>query len=198
MNSLAKYKSYITNPRHPVDATATAPRETLQAICSAVQRLQIVGALLGEHGQKFTARAARIETWLGEEELSRRFMKITASMLSLYDLHRGAEAEEFAALYKSLIDVENEVARKTMSTGDFVLWRSLMKWVQEDLLLMPSSAVDGIVVAKQKCSFCAEKGTERQVLQACGRCKRALYCDKQCQKLHWKEHTLKCAEHETT
>lgn len=39
------------------------------------------------------------------------------------------------------------------------------------------------------CAFCT---VEKANLQKCSRCKSVLYCNKECQKLHWKAHKPRC------
>ena len=48
---------------------------------------------------------------------------------------------------------------------------------------MSSSAI-----IKQPCSRCDEMGAKL----LCTKCKCAIYCNKECQKLHWKEHKQVC------
>ena len=48
-----------------------------------------------------------------------------------------------------------------------------------------------IVIPKSaKCSNC--KGREQKMM-ACGQCKQAFYCSKECQKKDWKQHKKSCA-----
>lgn len=53
----------------------------------------------------------------------------------------------------------------------------------------PTPTVTPKVTAKKKCDTC---GTEGVKLMACGRCKKAFYCSKQCQVSAWKQHKLIC------
>ena len=44
----------------------------------------------------------------------------------------------------------------------------------------------------RRCNNCLKIGTK---LQVCGRCKNVRYCNKSCQKTHWKEeHKLSCGK----
>ena len=46
------------------------------------------------------------------------------------------------------------------------------------------------------CTYCNKKPTTK--LSLCSRCLQAGYCDRTCQKNHWKEHKLLCVTDETT
>ena len=44
--------------------------------------------------------------------------------------------------------------------------------------------------AKKECGLCQKTGDG---LNACARCNVVYYCDRECQKLHWKLHKPNCA-----
>lgn len=51
--------------------------------------------------------------------------------------------------------------------------------------------IDRKMFDHKSCSFCGNKGTEENKLKQCAACTgkyKALYCSKECQKSHWKEH----------
>ncbi len=43
----------------------------------------------------------------------------------------------------------------------------------------------------RRCNNCFKISTK---LHVCGRCKNVRYCNKSCQKTHWKEHKLSCGK----
>ena len=45
---------------------------------------------------------------------------------------------------------------------------------------------------KHRCLTCNKNG-----ILKCGRCKKAYYCSKDCQRKHWKMHKIKCKEHKS-
>jgi hypothetical protein len=42
---------------------------------------------------------------------------------------------------------------------------------------------------EEDCSFCGDVGAKKK----CGSCRVAFYCNRGCQKLHWKKHKLECS-----
>ena len=47
------------------------------------------------------------------------------------------------------------------------------------------------------CTFCKELTNPENLLK-CSRCRKAFYCNKQCQKNHWNEHKLNCKDASTS
>jgi len=47
-------------------------------------------------------------------------------------------------------------------------------------------------IAGQRCLQCGKIESGAEVFSRCSRCKRAIYCSRECQKLNWKEHKNQC------
>lgn len=50
---------------------------------------------------------------------------------------------------------------------------------------------DGLKETYYLCSYCH---THRPKLNTCSRCKKAFYCNRDCQKAHWKYHKVTCTK----
>ncbi len=56
-----------------------------------------------------------------------------------------------------------------------------------------SRAFRRVAVLSQKCSSCSGKPAEGQTLLRCNRCRQGFYCDRNCQKEHWRQgHKSDC------
>ncbi len=56
-----------------------------------------------------------------------------------------------------------------------------------------SQAFRRVAELSQKCSSCSGKPAEGQTLLQCNRCRQAFYCDRNCQKEHWRQgHKSDC------
>jgi len=52
----------------------------------------------------------------------------------------------------------------------------------------------GVVTRIQVCSGCKKRYVNKPKLQRCGRCKLAMYCNRDCQLKHWRAHKNNCRE----
>jgi len=63
--------------------------------------------------------------------------------------------------------------------------------------LCESKFIEGAVdKTNSMCALCKTLDLEKK-FEKCGRCKKVIYCDKSCQKKHWKEHKKECEPHLT-
>lgn len=56
------------------------------------------------------------------------------------------------------------------------------------------SKVGTNLVIRPHPKFCAHCGRREMVLKVCGRCKQGLYCSRECQAGHWREHKTSCKD----
>jgi hypothetical protein len=73
---------------------------------------------------------------------------------------------------------------ETMEDGDEFLWKGLLARRDGD---------KGTVLWFSTCQSCGKQETKEKKLLRCSRCSRAcFYCNKECQKRDWKDHTHEC------
>lgn len=76
--------------------------------------------------------------------------------------------------------VEGEASRFSSAAG------ASMRWREVDGRLV--SVMGGV----SEVSVCAHCRSSREALLKCGRCKKIKYCDRHCQKAHWRVHKNDC------
>merc|ERR1711865_1285247 len=55
-----------------------------------------------------------------------------------------------------------------------------------------SGSVDDAHAATRMCALCSKPAADNATLLRCTRCKKVFYCNKDCQRAHWKEHKASC------
>jgi hypothetical protein len=113
------------------------------------------------------------------------FETLVAETARTWETCRGMTADEiendpeFASPISLFPANEDDISVEIMNAFD--------AWTFEELLALR-------VHKGRQCSFCGTRATVDRVLQTCGRCKGAFYCDSKCQTMHWKDHKPKCVE----
>ncbi|KJY00071.1 hypothetical protein TI39_contig343g00015 [Zymoseptoria brevis] len=143
------------------------------------QELLILGDILGAHGTAFTTQGKKTRRTL-LEVCGIEIDEMTIAM----QLYLWKERQTMDNAMGNELGIGEEILEEAegapLYTKDFLAW-------SEDVLRFPAAAL------RQKCTFCGDAATDYRVLQACGSCKKTLYCDKRCQKMHWrKEHKIAC------
>ncbi|SMQ53189.1 unnamed protein product [Zymoseptoria tritici ST99CH_3D7] len=143
------------------------------------QELLILGEILGAHGTEFTTQGKQTRRTL-LEVYGIEIDEMTIAM----QLYLWKERQTMDNAMGNELGIGEEILEEAegapLYTKDFLAW-------SEDVLRFPAAA------PRQKCTFCGDAATDYRVLQACGSCKKTLYCDKRCQKMHWrKEHKAVC------
>ncbi|SMQ53178.1 unnamed protein product [Zymoseptoria tritici ST99CH_3D7] len=197
MNLHAKHKASLTKSKE--DPTLSQLL-SLKNMSTDAQKLLILSQCLGQKdGRKYLMAAeqilAKYMNFTGITEAA--FRHVAAVQTGIWrDCHSDSgrraafEADAIAksAAIKARIEARNAGGHPTTVRAS----TDHDAWVREELMQLPP--LYAARKAKQKCTFCGSKSRDDNVLLACGRCKSALYCDKDCQKLHWKKHKSACAE----
>ncbi|SMQ53184.1 unnamed protein product [Zymoseptoria tritici ST99CH_3D7] len=144
------------------------------------EHLLVLGKILGDDGWHFTDVGA----------------SVAQVLLVNHNLHPEPGMNDMAIqLWKDRQNMSTDLAnqanladrlRQTPAQGTPLSAKPLMAWALD---LWRVQGYDEM----KKCEFCGEAGSEETVLQACGRCRITLYCDRECQVLHWKKvHKKEC------
>ncbi|SMR56767.1 unnamed protein product [Zymoseptoria tritici ST99CH_1E4] len=162
----------LGNPSNPDDADKPLSRTSMMDFLIDATKLVVFGLLLDKKGEgkNFFTRGTILASWRPLRINAKVFDEIVESMLLRFDRRNQAEP-------------------LVTESGDpeFVLK------IKESYEAMLGWEAIGLAKEPQNCSFCGVVGREDRVLMACGRCKYTLYCDKVCQRLHWKkEHKAAC------
>ncbi|KJX98419.1 hypothetical protein TI39_contig412g00032 [Zymoseptoria brevis] len=148
------------------------------------QKLLIVGELLGEAGDAFTREGKRLERRC--RDVIPEYVYAIRTSVNDMSYSFGRRHEVAAAKIKEQTDA---VLGQDSFDESSITIRELDTWVIEELLALPLSPE----VRKTNCTFCGARSTERRKLLACARCKSALYCDRTCQKMDFKQrHKANC------
>ncbi|SMR56772.1 unnamed protein product [Zymoseptoria tritici ST99CH_1E4] len=147
------------------------------------QRLQILGEILNEDGTIFTTEGNRTESWLLEKYNIGTKKTTNADQVEFWKLRQTMD--EFLA---STLDTTQHLLEKDGRLEGEMDWKLQDFFAWGDYLQRVPAAV-----GRQKCAFCGDQEADHRVLRACGSCKKTLYCDRTCQKMHWrKEHKAVC------
>jgi hypothetical protein len=192
--SVLSHLAKLTTEHDPSSGKTTISDELSSFMCVDAQRLLALGEVLGKDGSLFTAHGKQMELILSQKSSAFKplvFQAVIASVVTCWkrrQVEDHADHAEFDALMNELWAADGEAANlDSFSDADF------RQWVREDLLLVVPPS--GLRKDIRYCTFCGARGNENRVLQACGRCKAALYCDKKCQKMHWGyEHKADCGK----
>lgn len=162
----------LGNPLNPDDAEKPVSRTSMLDVLIDATKLVVFGILLDPKGEgkNFFKRGRFLASWRPLKINTKAFDGIVGTMLLRFDRRNQAEP-------------------LVTESGDpeFVLK------IKESYEAMLGWEAIGLAKEPQNCSFCGVVGREDRVLMACGRCKCTLYCDKVCQRLHWKkEHKAAC------
>jgi hypothetical protein len=143
------------------------------------EKLLTVGEVLGEDGVRFKQRGQQIRSILESAYMITPPDSRAEQLVAHWQTRQRANAEGPTTSLVLPGAPEPEYEPRD-ADRDFSEW-----W---DVFLENPSAT-----LRQECSFCGNQKAKHRTLQTCGSCKKALYCDKDCQKRHWKdEHKMKC------
>jgi hypothetical protein len=164
---------------------------------STAEKLLVLTHILGKDGQKFVTVVEKVlKTYpfkKGDEQRMRMSMKEVAAYWTTrqkmgqvafneyYDKQMVSRAKAKEAMYAKA----STLAAQTLRAFD--------TWVAEELLQV-SVTKEEDETQKRVCASCGTKEKkEETALLTCGRCMAALYCDRDCQRIHWKqEHKSEC------
>ncbi|SMY26814.1 unnamed protein product [Zymoseptoria tritici ST99CH_1A5] len=166
----------LGNPLNPDDAEKPVSRTSMLDVLIDATKLVVFGILLDPKGEgkNFFKRGRFLASWRPLKINTKAFDVIVETMLLRF--HR-----------RNLVDNKTESLLTESGNPELELK------IKESYEAMLGWEAIGLAKEPQNCSFCGVVGREDRVLMACGRCKYTLYCDKVCQRLHWKkEHKAAC------
>ncbi|SMQ53181.1 unnamed protein product [Zymoseptoria tritici ST99CH_3D7] len=166
----------LGNPLNPDDAEKPVSRTSMLDVLIDATKLVVFGLLLDKDGEgkKFFKCGTFLKMYPRLGINPSNFEETVNQMLLRFDK-------------RNLMD--NNAETLVIESGD----PELVLKIKESYEAMLGWEAIGLAKEPQNCSFCGVVGREDRVLMACGRCKCTLYCDKVCQRLHWKkEHKAAC------
>ncbi|SMQ53160.1 unnamed protein product [Zymoseptoria tritici ST99CH_3D7] len=161
---------------------------TAKDLANAAQKLMIVGEILGEDGKEFTETRERVI----------RDVIVTPSHIDAVQVWKNSaseKAKQYSMRPRPTADVlwSNMALTSGVTGATKASVDEFVAWLIEELFAIPLAAEEE--EKKQNCAFCGTKSSTERVLMACSRCTVACYCDRTCQKMHWKkEHKANCVE----
>jgi hypothetical protein len=164
------------------------------------QVLLVLHQILGSDGEKFLHTAEQIlahYTCFKEHDVV-DFKDLAKDLAGIYEERQDMGRAAFATWW--LAERAKAKAAFGADAHGPVAFELVDSWVQEDLFQIEPSSTDEDGETKKRCTFCGTKPGRKnesdkkgRKLLACARCRNALYCDKLCQRLHWrKEHKTNC------